>query len=73
MIVDYKIKNRKNHNFSKISLYLMFLRNMQTGALSIGDAGKGQSNLLKESNDINKSKRATRKCLFIKNVRNINC
>ena len=61
MIVDHKIKIRKNQNFGKIALRNIFLRNMQIKPLSIEDAGKNQSRLLKESSYMNKGGKPIRK------------
>ena len=71
MIVDHKIKIRKNQNFGKIALRNIFLRNMQIKPLSIEDAGKNQSRLLKESSFMNKGGKPIRKSPFLKISQNL--
>ena len=66
--LDYKAKNEKNYNFSKISLFIIFFRNKHTKFLSIEDADIEQSKLCKELSDINKGGKPIEKKSFLKNV-----
>ena len=55
--LDHK-RWRKNYNFSKISLCITFLRNINTGVILIEDFDKEQSKLFKKLIDINKRKKS---------------
>ena len=64
--LDYKTKDGKNYNFSKILLSIIFLTNIHKEVLSVEDAHKKQSKLFKESSDINESEKPIKTSLFLK-------
>ena len=63
-LADYKSRSRKNCNFSKISLIIIFLRNIHTGVLSIEDANREQSQEFKELSCINKGQKQSKTNIF---------
>ena len=62
-----KQKNRKNYNFSKILLFVIFLSNIDTGVSSIEDADEKKSRLFKELRD--KRENSIEKKHFVKKFR----
>ena len=66
--LNYKSKRGKIYNFSKYSLPILFLRDINEGHLSIGKADNKQSNFAKELKNFDKGTKSLDKKYFLNNL-----
>ena len=62
--LDYKAKIGKGYNFSKVSLPITFIRDINTNILSIENNDNEKSNLFKKLSDLSKDRKPIKKYLF---------
>ena len=67
--LEYTANRGKHHNFSKYSLLIIFLRNINKENLSLEDANKQQSQLINKLKGMGKGKILVEKRSFIKNAK----
>ena len=61
--------NYKHYDFNNVSLPSIFLRDIYTNDLSIGNADNKQSDLYKKFNNLNKGRKSSEKPSFLKNMK----
>ena len=62
--------NYKKHNFNKVSLPIIFLRDIYKKNVSIENADIEQINLFKKLNNLNQGKKIRRKSIFSEECKN---